>query len=204
MTRARILAIAIALLSGACSSGPALDLGDDFGPEAGEGGGGESGEGGGESGEGGSAGDDLDGAVAGNDDASAPDGEAGEGGDSGATDAEPPAECTIDDECGALAPHCHDERCVECLDATDCTNEERPVCSDGACIECEGDDCEEPSCEGEDCTTACDGDEDCTEAERAHCSLSGQCVECTEDAQCAEASEPGELHVCLIAEGHCE
>lgn len=166
-TVARALAVVLALLGGACSSGPALDLGDDFGPVAD----------GGVAGEGGSGGsDEPDGAVS-TGDGAVSDGQAGEGGDPGEPDSGPP-ECTSDDQCGT----------------------ETPRCDDGRCVECEGEDCEEPSCEGEECEQACVIDQDCEDPERLHCSEL-RCVECTEDAHCTENGEP---HSCDLIEGACE
>lgn len=70
--------------------------------------------------------------------------------------------------------------CVECLQTTQCTDDE-PVCVAGRC-------------------TQCDADSDCTAADAGYCSLplGGLCVACTAASQCP-ASRPG----CNSADGSC-
>ena len=115
-------------------------------------------------------------------------GTGGKSADSGAPDA------------SVCSPTCNDDtycdkslkKCVECVDAGNCTKASEPFCnSSNHCVECLGDnDCgpERSVCSGGTCT-ACDSNTDCARLSLTPlCKASGDagtCVQCIDDSKCA-------------------
>lgn len=92
--------------------------------------------------------------------------------------------CLSDEDCPEMAPIClSDGVCVRCDTQADdfcgTIDPARPICDQGACVECIAGDNEACRSEGWVCSAA-----------------SRQCVPCTEHAQCGEAA-------CDLAEGRC-
>ena len=75
--------------------------------------------------------------------------------------------CADDDNCPDDKPFCENERCVECIDHTDCTDSTKPRCNDasGNCESCPP---ETPKWNGHTCVE-CTTSADCTNLDKPNC-----------------------------------
>lgn len=108
--------------------------------------------------------------------------------------------CTKNSQCvgpdNQLANICNplSNRCVQCLDSTDCKDPMKPFCVKGICEECTGLDstCTKKQVTGNVqcsdygmCLPYCRNDDDCTQTERPYChKKSSTCTVCRDDLDC--------------------
>jgi hypothetical protein len=96
-----------------------------------------------------------------------------------------PTGCTSNADCAGSRPFCNqsDNKCVECLSATQCPTD-RPRCAG----------------ETHTCEPPCTSPSDCVGIDRPICAATGVCVQCTADTDCQ--GTPGTPH-CNIRNGLC-
>ncbi len=120
-------------------------------------------------------------------------------------------QCIDSDDCGGDTPVCENNQCIPCstTDDTGCTDEESPRCFEGAvpeentCVAClNADDCSDdrPLCVENACLE-CESNLECPESDASLCDPTGTCSGCAADEDCDHIQDANR---CDTENGQCE